>query len=144
MKLDLEAGECTLYALASLSLKLGQILRLGLYFGIKALRSALAVRRRRGREGRLQSAGTAVPGTIVQVRRHSFIRWERESFSSWPGQGSPWSVRCTYEYGDRTYGVDSGLLWKEPAQGLQHPTVYVDPTHHKRAWVDLDTVVLLA
>ena len=47
VKLDLEAGECTLYALASLSLKLGQILRLGLYFGIKALRSALAVRRRR-------------------------------------------------------------------------------------------------
>ena len=47
VKLDLEAGECTLYALASLSLKLGQILRLGLYFGIKALRSALTVRRRR-------------------------------------------------------------------------------------------------
>ena len=54
---------------------------------------ALAVRRRRRRERRLQSAGIAVPGTIVQVRRHSFIRWERESFSSWPGQGSPWSVR---------------------------------------------------
>ena len=44
---------------------------------------ALAVRRRRRRERRLQSAGIAVPGTIVQVRRHSFIRWERESFSSW-------------------------------------------------------------
>ncbi len=43
---------------------------------------ALVVRRRR-REGRLRSAGIAVPGTIVQVRRHSFIRWERESFSSW-------------------------------------------------------------
>lgn len=93
---------------------------------------------------RLQSAGTAVPGTIVQVRRHSFIRWERESFSSWPGRNSPWSVRCTYEYGGRTYGVDSGLLWKEPAPGLQHPTVYVDPGRPKRAWVDPDTIVLLA
>ena len=61
-----------------------------------------------------------------------------------PGRNSPWSVRCTYEYGGRTYGVDSGLLWKEPAPGLQHPTVYVDPTRPKRAWVDLDTVVLLA
>ncbi|MBM6681662.1 DUF3592 domain-containing protein [Pseudoflavonifractor capillosus] len=104
---------------------------------------ALVVRRRR-REGRLRSAGIAVPGTIVQVRRHIFIRWERESFSSWPGRNSPWSVRCTYEYEGRTYGVDSGLLWKEPAPGLQHPTVYVDHTHPKRAWVDLDTVVLLA
>ena len=109
-----------------------------------ALVCALAVRRRRRRERRLQSAGVAVPGTIVQVRRHIFIRWERESFSNWPGQGSPWSVRCTYEYGGRTYGVNSGLLWKEPAPGLQHPTVYVDPTHPKRAWVDPDTIVLLA
>ena len=46
-KLDLEAGGCTLYALVSLSLKLGQMLRLGAYFGVKALRALLAVRRRR-------------------------------------------------------------------------------------------------
>lgn len=105
---------------------------------------ALAVRRRRRREGRLQSAGVAVPGTIVQVNHHIFINWNLEHFSSWPGRNSPWSVRCTYEYEGRTYGVDSGLLWKEPAPGLQHPTVYVDPTRPKRAWVDLDTVVLLA
>ena len=119
-------------------------LPIGLACLLLCLVCALAVRRRRRREGRLRSAGVAVPGTIVQVRRHIFIRWERESFSNWPGQGSPWSVRCTYEYGGRTYGVDSGLLWKEPAPGLQHPTVYVDPTHPKRAWVDLDTIVLLA
>ena len=94
--------------------------------------------------GRCLSAGVAVPGTIVQVRHHVFINWNLEHFSSWPGQGSPWSVRCTYEYGGRTYGVDSGLLWKEPAPGLQHPTVYVDPGRPKRAWVDPDTIVLLA
>lgn len=105
---------------------------------------ALAVRRCRRREGRLRSAGAAVPGTIVQVYHHVFINWNLEHFSGWPGRNSPWSVRCTYEYGGRTYGVDSGLLWREPAPGLQHPTVYVDPTRPKRAWVDLDTVVLLA
>ena len=44
MKLDLEAGECTLYALASLSLKLGQICRPAVYFGIKALRAVMAAR----------------------------------------------------------------------------------------------------
>ena len=54
---------------------------------------ALAVRRRRGRERRLQATGVAVPGTIVQVRRHSFIRWERESFSSWPGPDRPARIR---------------------------------------------------
>ena len=105
---------------------------------------ALAVRRRRRRERWLQSAGVAVPGTIVQVHHHIFINWNLEHFSSWPGRNSPWSVRCTYEYEGRTNGVDSGLLWKEPAPGHQHPTVYVDPTRPKRAWVDLDTVVLLA
>ena len=43
---------------------------------------ALAVRRRRRREGRLRSAGIAVPGTIVQVRHHVFINWNLEHFSS--------------------------------------------------------------
>ena len=42
---------------------------------------ALVVRRRR-REGRLRSAGIAVPGTIVQVRHHVFINWNLEHFSS--------------------------------------------------------------
>ena len=50
VKLDLEAGESALYALASLSLKVGQALWLGVYFGIKALRTLLAVRRQRRRE----------------------------------------------------------------------------------------------
>ena len=44
---DLESGESRAYALASLSLTLGQLLRLGIYFGIKALRALLAVRRAR-------------------------------------------------------------------------------------------------
>ena len=44
---DLESGESRAYALVSLSLTLGQLLRLGIYFGIKALRALLAVRRAR-------------------------------------------------------------------------------------------------
>ena len=108
-----------------------------------ALVCALAVRRRRGRERRLQSAGIAMPGTIVQVRHHIFINWNLEHFSSWPGRNSPWSIRCTYEYEGRTYGVDSGLLWHEPAPGLHHPTVYLDSKRPGRAYVDLDTVVTL-
>ena len=89
---------------------------------------ALAVRRRHRRERRLQSTGVAMPGTVIQVRHHVFINWNLEHFSSWPGRN----------------GVDSGLLWKEPVPGLQHPTVYVDPSRPKLAWVDPDTVVLLA
>ena len=42
---DFDAQEMTLYGLASLSLKIGQILWLGLYFGIKALRGFLKVRK---------------------------------------------------------------------------------------------------
>ena len=103
---------------------------------------ALAVRRRHRRERRLQSAGVAVPGTIVQVHHHIFINWNLEHFSSRPGRNSPWSVRCTYEYEGRTYGMNSGLLWREPAPGFQHPTVYVDPGCPKRAFVDRDTIAL--
>ena len=104
---------------------------------------ALAVRLRRRRERRLQSTGVAVPGTVIQVRHHIFINWNLEHFSSWPGRNSPWSIRCTYEYEGRTYGVDSGLLWHEPAPGLHHPTVYLDSKRPGRAYVDLDTVVTL-
>ena len=41
---DFEATSMTLYGTVSLSLKIGQILWLGLYFGIKALRAFLTVR----------------------------------------------------------------------------------------------------
>ena len=46
VRVDFEAGGMTVYGRASLSLKIGQILWLGLYFGCKALRGFLAVRRR--------------------------------------------------------------------------------------------------
>lgn len=44
-EVDFQAAGMTLYAIASLSLKIGQILWLGLFFGLKALRAALAVRK---------------------------------------------------------------------------------------------------
>jgi len=46
VELDFDAPDMTLYAEASLSLKLGQALWLALYFGIKALRAFLAARKR--------------------------------------------------------------------------------------------------
>ena len=46
VRVDFEAGEMTVYGLASLSIKIGQILWLSVYFGCKALRGFLAVRRR--------------------------------------------------------------------------------------------------
>jgi len=45
LELDFDAPEATLYMFASLSLKISQILWLGLYFGVKALRAFLAVRK---------------------------------------------------------------------------------------------------
>lgn len=42
---DFEAGETSLHALIQMSFKLGQMLRLGLYFGIKSLRAFLRVRK---------------------------------------------------------------------------------------------------
>ena len=44
-EVDFQAAGMTLYAKASLSLKIGQILWLGLFFGLKTLRAALAVRK---------------------------------------------------------------------------------------------------
>ena len=46
VRVDFEAGEMTVYGLASLSIKIGQILWLSVYFGCKALRGFLAVRGR--------------------------------------------------------------------------------------------------
>ena len=46
VRVDFEAGEMTVYGLASLSIKIGQILWLGVYFGCKALWGFLAVRGR--------------------------------------------------------------------------------------------------
>lgn len=45
VELDFDAPEHTLYAFASLSLKAGQILWLGLHFGLKALRAFLHTRK---------------------------------------------------------------------------------------------------
>ena len=53
---DFDARETTVYALAALSLKLGQIARLGIYFGFRALRAFLRVRSRRKQEQKQRKA----------------------------------------------------------------------------------------
>lgn len=45
VRVDFDARETTLYGSAALSLKIGQIVRLGLHFGWKALKAFLTVRR---------------------------------------------------------------------------------------------------
>jgi hypothetical protein len=40
----------TVYGLAKLTIKIGQLLWLGIYFGVKALRAFLAVRKRQKEE----------------------------------------------------------------------------------------------
>ncbi len=46
VEVDFDAAGMTLYGLAALSLKIGQILHLGLYFGIQALRRLLRLKKR--------------------------------------------------------------------------------------------------
>ena len=53
---DFDASETTVYALAALSLKLGQMVWLGLYFGSRALRAFLQVRSRRKQEQQQRKA----------------------------------------------------------------------------------------
>lgn len=56
VKVDFDAPGTTLYAAAALSLKIGQILWLGVYFGLKFLRTFLAVRRRQKSNNRRKAA----------------------------------------------------------------------------------------
>lgn len=53
---DFDAQTITVYALASLSLKVGQMVWLGLYFGCRALRAFLRVRGRRKQEQQQRKA----------------------------------------------------------------------------------------
>ena len=46
VRVDFDAPDMAVYAMAALSLKVGQILRLGLHFGFKALRAFLTIRKR--------------------------------------------------------------------------------------------------
>ena len=50
VNLDFDAKERTLYAAASLSLKLGQVLWLGIYIGVRALKGFLAVSKKQKNE----------------------------------------------------------------------------------------------
>ena len=56
VRVDFEAGEMTVYGLASLSIKIGQILWLSVYFGCKALRGFLAVRGRQNQKQQQRKA----------------------------------------------------------------------------------------
>lgn len=55
-QVDFDARETTVYALTALSLKLGQIVWLGLYFGCRALRAFLRVHSRRKQEQQQRKA----------------------------------------------------------------------------------------
>lgn len=55
-QVDFDARETTVYGLAVLSLKLGQIVWLGLYFGCRSLRTFLRVRGRRKQEQQQRKA----------------------------------------------------------------------------------------
>lgn len=55
-RVDFDARKTTVYALAALSLKLGQIARLGIYFGCRALGAFLRVRSRRKQEQKQRKA----------------------------------------------------------------------------------------
>lgn len=56
VNLDFDAKEMTLYAAASLSLKIGQILWLGIYIGVKALKGFLAVRNKQKQNEKVRKA----------------------------------------------------------------------------------------
>lgn len=56
VKLDFNAPGTTLYANAVLSFKIGQLLQLGIYFGLKALRAFLAVRKKQNAEQQRRKA----------------------------------------------------------------------------------------
>ena len=47
VKLEFESAHTTLYARGSMSLKIGQALWLGIYFGLKGLKKLVAVKGRR-------------------------------------------------------------------------------------------------
>ena len=50
VRVDFEKTSMTVYGLAKLTIKIGQLLWLGIYFGVKALRAFLAVRKRQKEE----------------------------------------------------------------------------------------------
>lgn len=55
-EIDFEADQTTVYAKGAMSLKVGQALRLGLYFGLKALNRISAVRGRRSTKDKERKA----------------------------------------------------------------------------------------
>ena len=56
VRVDFDAGETRVYALAALSLRLGQVTWLGIYFGCRTLRAFLRVRSRRKQEQQQRKA----------------------------------------------------------------------------------------
>lgn len=90
---------------------------------------------------RLKMEGVPVAGNIQSVQPVIWINWRNtRTFFNWPGQCSPWVVRCSYCYGGRTYTVKSALSWLKQAAAFQQPVIYLDPRHPARAYVDMDTI----
>lgn len=85
---------------------------------------------------RLQAEGRSVPGTLLQIQKHPFIRFNQSFYR----KSHPWSVRCSYNWEGVTYQIRSELLWREPAPDSQRPTVFLDPERPKRAFVDPESL----
>lgn len=95
----------------------------------------------RRRIARLKAAGLQVMGEIQSVQHVIWINWKNtETFVNWPGQYSPWVVRCSYCYQGKTYTVKSDLSWLKPSSGAQRPIVYFDSRRPAHAYVDMDTI----
>ncbi len=92
--------------------------------------------RERGWE-RLRAEGQAVPGKLVPgaVRHHRYVSFGSDGLH----KRSPWTVLCIYRWENRTYSVRSQFLWSPPREDGQ-PTIYIDPLHPTRAWIDPESL----
>lgn len=110
-----------------------------LLLGSGCISAVVRFRQRREWE-HLRTEGVPLSGRMLAVQRHSLITWNTDSFTTLPGQNSPWSIRCGYTLDGREYSVSSEFLWQEPLTDSPGLTVYADPARPRRAWVDPDTL----
>ncbi len=102
----------------------------------------LAAAQKKVIQSRLLAGGRPVQGSILEVKHHIFVTYNISSFTNCPGKNSPWTVLCQYTWEGRTYTVRSGFFWRKPSEYDQHPVVYLDPEHPKRAFLDPDSIRL--
>lgn len=102
----------------------------------------LILLRRRAQRARLLARGHPVQGTVLRVDHHVLINWNLDAFSTFPGQNSPWSILCRYQWAGQSYTVRTPLLWGRPKDGLSSLPVYIDPDRPRQAAVDVEQIPL--